>query len=87
MINKIGDFFKRIQNLHTKEIFVRTIIKESIKKTTSVDIPVENIVFSGSTASLKGISQAARSAIFIKKHKILEDINSSQDVRKIQDIK
>ena len=83
----ISGFFKRIQNAHTKELFIRTVIRDSIKKSTTIEIPLESISFNASTAILKGISQSLRSVIFIKKRVILADINANQTIRAISDIR
>jgi hypothetical protein len=83
----ISDFFKRIQNSFSKEVFVRNIIKDCTKKHTSADIALVDISFQGSTVMLKNINQSARSTIFIKKHSIIKDENAAQSIRIISDIR
>ena len=86
MIN-IGQFFKKIQNKHTKELFVRSIIKDALKKYTQLDVPVEAMSFSSNSLVLKNISQVAKSQIFIKKQLILQEINTAQSIKIISDIR
>ena len=83
----IGDFFKRIKGLHAREVLVRTIIQDAIKKHTGVDIPLDSISFSAGSIVLKSASNSLRSAIFIKKTAILADVNAGQDLKKIVDIR
>lgn len=83
----ISEFFKRIKGAHMREILVRTAIKDSLKKTTGLDIELESIAFSWDSLVLKGLSSGARSVIFIKKTAVLEDINRSQTLKKISDIR
>ncbi|MCX6706155.1 MAG: DNA polymerase III subunit beta [Candidatus Woesebacteria bacterium] len=63
-----------VQNSFTKEVVLRTTIKEAIKKHVGIDIPIENISPKNGIVTLKNISQSARSAIFIKKQKILGEL-------------
>jgi len=83
----IGEFFRRIQDIKTKEIFVRTAIQDSIKKHTSVHVPIENISFASGSVVLKNINQTARSVVFIRKANIIKDINGAQTVRVVTDIR
>jgi len=70
----IGHFFKRVQNSFTKEVLLRSIIKEIILKETSINIPIENISCKNEVVILKNISPMARSVIFVKKGNILKAI-------------
>jgi hypothetical protein len=83
----IAGFFKRIQNTHTKELFIRSIIGAAIKKYTSNEVPIESITFNSSTVILKNVSQSLKSAIFVKKQSILKEINSEQTIRIVSDIR
>ncbi len=83
----IGQFFKKIKNKHSREVFVRTVVGEVIQKHTQAHIPTESIVFSSDTIILQHISSAARSHIFIKKQAILKEIAERQDIKVISDIK
>lgn len=84
---KISEFFKKIRNKHTKGLFLRSIIQSTIKKHTNVDLPTESILLKSNSILLNGISQTARSQIFIKKQAIIQDINLSQDTQKIDDVR
>ena len=86
MLN-IGQFFKKIQNKYTQELFIRTLIKEHIQKHIGIVIPVEDISFKSGDIILKNISQTARSQIFIKKQALLQRINEVQQAKKIGDIR
>lgn len=83
----LSGFFKNIQNAFTKEVVLRTSIKEAIKKCANIDIPIENISCKGSTVNLKNINQVVISQIFIKKQKILEELKTSQTIKVITDIR
>jgi len=83
----ISEFFKRIKGAHMREVIIRTAVKGSLKTIAGLDIELEAISFSGDSLILKSLSSAARSAIFIKKTVILEDINRNQTLRKISDIR
>ena len=83
----IHEFFKRIQNLHSKEVFVRTVIQESLIKYTNVGLELKDINFQESTIVLKNTNQTFKSVVFTKKNQILNDINEKQTIRKVTDIR
>lgn len=83
----IKDFLVRIKGLQAKEHLIKSSIQEAVKKNIDLDVSSEAICISGSTVILNKISQSARSALFIKKDIILEDINERQQARLISDIK
>lgn len=83
----IGQFFHRIQNTFTKEVLVRKLIVGSVKENTNVDIPIESIVLKNGVVFLKNISNTAKSVVYIKKSKIIQQVNDQQQVRLILDIK
>ena len=83
----IHEFFKRIQNLHSKEVFVRTVIQESLKKYTNIGLELKDINFQESTIVLKNTNQTFKSVVFTKKNQILNDINEKQTIRKVTDIR
>ena len=83
----ISQFFNRIRGRHATELFVRSAIQEAIRKHTSIPVPVEAISFASTSVVLKNINQTAKSVIFIKKVAIIREINTSQTVRTITDIK
>ena len=83
----IGQFFKKIQNRHTQELFIRSTIQESISRSVGVKIPLEDIVISSGIVTLKNINSGLKSVIFIKKQKILDDVHTSQTIHPIVDIR
>ncbi len=80
----ISEFFKRVQNSFTKEVLSRTAIKEAIKKVTGIDIAIEDINQKDGIVMLKKLDSAARSVIFIKKNRILEEIRIGQAILDIR---
>lgn len=76
----ISGFFKNIQNSFTKEVVLRTKIKETIKTHTSADVPIENISCKNGIINLKNVSSTALSVIFIKKNQILNDLKDFSDI-------
>lgn len=72
----ISGFFKNIQNSFAKEVLLRSKIKEIIKKHTNIDIEIENLTCKNSLISIKKANPTILSVIFIKKIKILEDLNT-----------
>ena len=68
-------------------MFTRVIVAEAVKKHTNIDISAEAVSFSSGAAIIKGIPQAGRSVIFIKKESILLDINNAQNERVVTDIR
>ena len=83
----ISEFFRRIKSAHMREILVRTTIRDSLKKIAGVDVGLDSISFSSDSLVLKNVSSAARSAVFIKKTALIQDINRSQTFKKITDIR
>jgi len=74
-MRSIGDFFKKIQNTRASGFFLQSVVSEIVKKITHITVPPESIHISSSKVILNGISQAARSEIFIKREVILKEIN------------
>jgi CMP-N-acetylneuraminic acid synthetase len=83
----IGQFFKRIQNKHTQELFVRSLIQESIQQSVGVKIPLEDITLSSGVITLHNISSGLKSVVFVKKQKILESINATQSIQAVHAIR
>lgn len=83
----IGQFFKKIQNRHTQELFIRSVIQESISQSAGVKIPLEDITLSSGVITLKNISSGLKSVIFIKKQKILDSINNAQSIQVVTAIR
>jgi len=86
MIN-IGELFKKIQNRHSKELFLRSTIQESIKKHTNIDLKVADISVKSGVVSLKNISQTAKSQVFIRKQAVMNEVNALQQIQKITEIR
>jgi hypothetical protein len=83
----IAQFFARIQNVRSKEVFVRSAIQNTINEVLKVNIPLEAITFKSTTVELKNIPQTLRSVIFIKKGALLKAINEAQAIRQVTDIR
>lgn len=78
-MRNIGEFFRKIQNRQAASFFLQKIVSEVLKDVANIEVSENNVVISRSEIILKGISQSAKSEIFIKKEKILKEINKRQD--------
>lgn len=85
-MKSISEFFKKINDTHTKEIALRSSIQSSIKEITDIDIPVTSISVKTGIVSFKSIPHAARSVIYINKQKIINQINNNLTQNKISEI-
>lgn len=83
----ISHLFERIKNTYGREVVVRGAIQAGVKKFTSTEIPLDSISFSSTTVILTGVSHIIRSVIFVKKKAILQEINRSQTIRVVTDIR
>ncbi len=83
----IGSFFEKFQNTATKELAFRNAAKAVIRRTTSLEIPMEAINIKGGVIYLKGLDHSAKSEVFMKKQAIIDGINSSQGVYKVKDLR
>ena len=83
----IGEFFNRIKGSFAKEIALREAIRQVIQKNIGIDVPITAITVKNGIVSLAGVSQAAKSAIYIKKQAILKEFQTVQNVRAITDIR
>ena len=83
----ISGFFKNIQNAFTKEIVLRTEIKEVVKKCVGLDLQIENISCKNGVIILKNVNSSVSSAIFIKKTKILEILKRDYKREYVKDIR
>jgi hypothetical protein len=86
MLN-IGDLFKKITSKYAQEIFLRKTVADAINFHTKTNFKDKDIKIDSTIVTLMNASSSAKSAIYIKKSKILDDINKNQTVRKITDIK
>lgn len=82
----ISEFFKKFQNSYTKEVYIRTAIKDSITKHTGAVVPLSAITFRSGAVILDGVSPSLKSVIYIKKQTILKEIALKQDIRVVTDI-
>lgn len=83
----IGEFFKRIQSVRMKNVLIQNTVAEVVREIVSYNIKPDDIVVSGTVVTLKGINSAVRSELFIKKAKLLEEINSRQTLKNITDLR
>ena len=83
----IAELLGRMRNIQARESLFRLAIQAALKKEVGLDVPLESISPKGTTVVLKGVDQAARSTIFIKKESILNEINTAQAARTITDIR
>jgi len=83
----ISGFFKNIQNAFTKEVVLRTEIKDVIKKCVGLELQIENISCKNGVITLKNLNSSASSAIFIKKNKILEMLKQEYKREYVRDIR
>jgi hypothetical protein len=83
----ISEFFKRIGGIQAREITFRVGVQAAIRESIGMDVPIESITFKSGGIILKDISQAARTAIFIKKINIIEQANMFQSIHRITDIR
>ena len=60
--------------MRNSDIGLRLAVQSAVKKTVGVEVPVEFIQIKPPRIIIKNVSAAARSEIFIKKEKILEEI-------------
>ena len=83
----IGQYFDRFLNSQNKEVVFRTVVKKIVLEKVGIDLNVGDISIKSGVINLKNISQAARSAIFIKKQLLISTINESQGSYKVIDIR
>ena len=86
-MKNINEFFKRIGGIQAKEVALRSVMQATIKEFADVDIPLNSITIKTGVVTFKGISQGARSLLFIKKSRIIAQINEKQSAVIIHDIR
>jgi len=84
-MRSISEFFSKIQNRHAKGLFAIKSVQDSIKARAGVDVEASSVSFKGRVIALRGLSQSAKSQIYIKKSAILADISSQAHI--IEDIR
>jgi hypothetical protein len=82
----ISQILDRVRSLRESNIGKRMVVKNTINKFVSIDIPVEQIEIKSSKVFVKNISQAAKSEIFLKKAAIIEEIAATLKNNRIKDI-
>ena len=88
MLNfNISQLLNKIRSVQAKGALERSIVHDSLLKNIGIDIPIPNISIKSMIVTLKNISQSAKSAIYIKKQAILEDINKGQESIIARDIR
>ena len=85
-MRSIGEFFKKIQNARAGSFFIHTTIVEVVKRVAHIDIVPESVHIQSTKITLKGISQAARNEVFIKRKTLLEEINKTLGKTKVTEI-
>ena len=85
-MKSISEFFSRILGKQGEEMRLRLAFQEIIEKYAKTKVPFDAISFSIKTVSIKGLSQGAKSAIFIKKPAMLKEIAERVPNRPIENI-
>lgn len=86
-MRSIGEFFARIQNKQAQEILLRQNIQDVLKKVVGLEVPAEGISFKGGTIYFGGLSQTAKTQLFLKKNAVLAEIAASVLGRSVKDIR
>ena len=82
----INQLLERMRVIRNSDIGLRVAVQTALKKISSFDVPVEAIQIKSGKVFLKNIPTAARSDIFIKKSRILEEIKNTIGSEKIKEI-
>lgn len=83
----INQLLEKVRSLRNSDIGLRLSVQAAVKKNIGIEAPVETIQIKSSRITIKNISSAARSELFLKKEKILADINSALGgVKTLKDI-
>lgn len=77
----IKEFFKKIQSKYTQELFIRTVIQETLQSYIHQKTPLDDIRIENTSITLQNSSPTVKSQLLIKKTKILAEINSKQTIR------
>lgn len=84
-MEKIGGFFEKFQGKIAGQIQNLIIITEIVKKHTGIDIEMKNIGISSGIIRLK-VSSLEKSEIFMKKDRILLEINKKVGSLVVKDV-
>jgi len=82
----IGELFGLIKNRYAKEAYLRSIVKEIVSVQAKVELPIEKISFRNGKVLLKGLDQASKSSIFVKKQAILSGLKEKLPDTVINDV-
>ena len=84
----IKEFFKKTQNRQIDLFTLYSTIKKTIDINVDDNIPIQNIIIqkNSSIIRLKNTNSSLKNQIFLKKQKILEDLNKTQKTLRITDI-
>ncbi len=86
-MKSISAFFKRIVGAQAKEMARREVIRLAIKQNTNIEVLLPEISIKSNTVNLKGLSQSARSVIYIHKKKIIDQIKAIDSTLFVSDIR
>ncbi len=86
-MRSIGEFLSRIRNKQAQEIFLRSTIQTALKTTLAIDADIDAIEFKGGAVLIKGLSQTAKSALYMKKGSLLKEIAKLLPTRAVNDVK
>ncbi len=84
-MKKLGGFFEKFNGKIAGQIKNLIIISEVIKKHTGIEVEMKNLAISAGVLRLK-ISSVEKSQIYMKKEKILKEINERVRGMKIEEI-
>ncbi len=86
-MEKIGGLFEKFKGKFAKHIHNLSVSIEVIKKYTGITYDIKNISISSSGILKIKSSQIEKNEVFIKKSRIIDEINKKTTGIKIQDIK
>ncbi len=83
----IGGLFGKFIKFQNNEICLRQFVVGSLKNNTGINTEIGDIEIKNDTILIKKLSQAGKNVLFMKKGLVLEEINSKQNYKKINNIK
>lgn len=86
-MKSIGEFFARIRGKQAQELRLRFAVREIVKRYAGIEILPSSISFSMKAVSIKGLSQAAKSALFVKQSAIIKEIQEKVPERPVDSIR
>jgi|GEM_PF-1858019 len=84
-MENIGGFFQKFQSRVAGQVQNLTFIIDAIKKHTGVEVDMKNISISAGIVRLK-ISGVEKNEIFLKKERILKEINAKTKSLVVKDL-